>query len=214
MSRPSRFHAVALVGIDGSGKSTQVGMLRVWLGQHGARVLVIHPFGWKLLARLPFHERFARHGVETDSATRGHGIIWKLLAVAEVADIGIYTWAAYAYCRIWTRLVAGDVWLISDRSYDEVLAKHKQRATLPGAFLELLRYLVPTPQFTVWLNTEPQLAMQRDAEFEEGYYRKFHSAYAELAKHRRWRVIVASQLNPADVFARLRTELGLHDSPH
>jgi thymidylate kinase len=113
-------------------------------------------------------------------------------AALEIADLAAYSWAAYISCSIVALFSRRDVWLVSDRSFDDVLIKHKRLGSLPLPVLRRVRKLAPGATTTIWLQTEPDVAMQRDGEFEPQYYEEMNRYYAAAADEEEWQVISTS----------------------
>jgi hypothetical protein len=181
-----KLRSVALVGIDGSGKSTQVQLLRRFLAEGDKRVVLIHPYGRKLLSFLPGRWPAARAG------NRGRHRLQRAGAALEMLDIAAYIWAAYICCGVLALFGGRDVWLVSDRSFDDLLIKYRHLQTFSLPALTRLRRLVPCAQQTIWLQTEPEVAMRRDREFAPDYYRELHATYRLAAREQHWRIVPTS----------------------
>jgi thymidylate kinase len=199
------FHSVALVGMDGSGKSTQSARLSQTLTQQGKHVVMIHPFGRKLLSIIPgrFTPQPSQGRRTTPSQTQ------RLAAFAELIDIGLYIWAAYLRCLVWAYVYRRDVWLISDRSFDDLLVKHLRRGTLAPSTLARVRRCVPTVDLTIWLQTEPSVAMERDKDFQADYYEELYALYQAVAAQYNWQIVATSGLSPQAIFGRIAERIGL-----
>ncbi len=201
-----RFRSVALVGMDGSGKSTQSALLSQTLQQQGQHVVLIHPFGRKLLSIIP--SRFTPQP-SSQGRRANPSPLQRLAALAELIDIALYIWATYIRCRFWAMVDRRDVWLISDRSFDDLLVKHLRRGTLSPQAIALVRRLVPALDLTIWLQTEPSVAMERDKDFQAAYYEELYALYQAMAAQYNWQIVPTSGLSPQAVFGRIAARLGL-----
>jgi thymidylate kinase len=180
-----RLHSVALVGIDGSGKSTQVQLLGRRLAERNKRVVFIHPFGRKLLSFLP--QAAQRPSLGFGSGRRPG--VQRVAAGIEMLDVAAYVWVAYIRCVALALSGEREVWLVSDRSFDDLLVKHRYLRTFSVGALAWLRGLAPRPERTIWLQTQPEVAMQRDGEFRLQYYQELHADYEAAAQEQRWQIV-------------------------
>jgi thymidylate kinase len=200
------WHSIALVGIDGSGKSTQARLLCQRLEAQDKRVLLIHPFGRKLLAFLPSGRQGT--GASGSPSRGGRPALRRLAAVVELLDIAVYVWVAYVRSRAMALSGTSDAWLVSDRSFDDLLIKHRRLHTLPESGLAWARRLVPMAETTVWLNTEPRVAMQRDHDFGSEYYEELHQDYDAAARRYGWRIVPTSERSVDEISADVDAVVG------
>ena len=208
MSRVARFRSVALVGFDGSGKSTQSKLLRRVLeeGPEKARVFVVHPFGRKLL-RAGVNSPLLRSSSKEKPSDRPHALIRRLVATADMMDIAIYLWLVLLRAAFAALFGDREVWVVGDRSMDDVLVKHQKQGTLSGKMTAKLRRLVPGFQVTIWLEVAPQVAKARDNDFDLHYYEELHAAYSAAAERFGWRVVREAGQRPEEVRVKIVEEL-------
>ena len=196
-----RLHAVALVGMDGAGKTTQAEAIRRHLARRSIRVVVVHPYGRKVLRIHP--PRGPRRG-----PARRVAALWDLL------EIGAYLWLAFLRAGlVAARPGARHVWIVGDRSFDDLVAKHERQHDLPGWLLGAARRLAPHFDRTIWLDVDPAVARLRDAEFEPEYYEACRAAYARLAGTAGWTVLSPNGDDPHAVFGEVRRLLDLPPEP-
>lgn len=219
LRRIAKWHSIALVGVDGSGKSTQAGLLRQKLEARENRVLLIHPFGHKLLASLhPLGIKIVRTllGGRSRSATpastnkEDRPLAARVEAFFELLDIGIYTWGAYIRSRVMTLDGKSEVWIVSDRSFDDLLVKHRRLQRLSKRELSWARRIVPIAEKTVWLQTEPRVAMERDHDFSFEYYGELNRDYQTAASEYGWQIVPTSGRVPDEVAADIGLILANH----
>ena len=205
-----RYRSVALVGMDGSGKSTMAEWLRQRLKEQRKSVLLVHPFGRKLLSFLPAGSR-SRVGAGAGSGRAGWAgrRLGQLAAVVELTDIAAYVWVAHIRSFALAQRAGGEAWLVSDRSFDDLLVKHRRLRTLSARSLTRARRLVPAAQITIWLRTEPEIAMGRDGDFAADYYQELHATYASAAEQYGWNIVDTSNRSRAAVAADIECLLWL-----
>jgi thymidylate kinase len=200
LMKPSNLHAVAFVGIDGSGKSTQARTLADRLRERGAVVVAVHPYGSKLLRPLASGrpEPARRQRLPTvDGRSRAAPAI----ALADFAEMAAYLWLNVLRARI-KAIVAPQrqVWIIGDRSFDDVIAKHRRRRALPPVMLDRVRKLAPKFATTILLDVAPQVAFKRDADFALSYYESAASLYRKAAREHGYVVLDVTGADRDEVF--------------
>jgi thymidylate kinase len=182
--------SVAIVGIDGSGKTTMAKCLQQALSDRGARVVMIHPYGRPILRHLPgFSPATTPHGHSRLPSSRW---LSRPTALLNLVEIMVYVWLAQARCILISRLERNPVWLISDRSGDSMLAKLLYLHALPRSLVNRLARVLPRGQATIWLRIDPGEAMRRDRDFPYAYYQGMDQAHAVLGKQLGWIEIDAS----------------------
>ncbi len=204
-------HRVALVGMDGSGKSTQANSLFRLLIQQNRQAFLIHPYGWKLLSFLSAYSRpkFIKTG-EQSKTGKPPSVGNRLIAWIEAIDIGIYIWLAILRCYLSAWLYKKDeVWLVSDRSFDDLLVKHVRLRTFSPRAIAFLRQCVPAMDMTIWLKTEPVIAMKRDADFPPAYYEELHCAYQAAASRYEWQILPTEDRTRQEIFNEIVAFLGM-----
>lgn len=195
----SRARTVALVGSDGCGKSTQAERLRRHLEAGGARVLIVHPYGRKLLPRP------RRLGVERQAV--GPGLAARAYAVADVAEMAAYLWLAHLRAALRRR----PAWIVGDRSFDDVLTRHERVGSLGARTLRLARRLAPRFALTIWLDVRPDVACRRDGDHSRAFHEASARAYAAAAHRYGWHALALNGETEDEVFARIRDVLAGRD---
>jgi hypothetical protein len=164
-------------------------------------VFAVHPFGRKLLH------------VGTDSpvlSTRADArplrkkarLLRRMVAAADILDVALYLWLIHIRAFVVALSGGRQVWVVGDRSMDDLLIKHRRLGTLSKRTAELIRGFVPRFEVTVWLRVEPRVAMERDRDFDLSYYEELYAAYSAAAERFGWRVVPE----------RRRTTEGVHVS--
>ncbi len=205
--------SISLVGLDGSGKSTQVSYLREILQKQNFEVMVIHPFGWKILSFLSRSSiDLSTNGRDGKQGHSGPGLsarVRQLVTWIEVCDIALYVWFNFLLFLFYAFMMKKQVWLVSDRSFDDILVKHMYRKTLTPFVIKTIRRFIPRTGKTIWLQTDPTVAMKRDQEFPESYYRELEDCYFSAAKQFGWEIVPTTQRSPEAVLANMKAILNL-----
>lgn len=210
--RSHGLHGVALVGMDGAGKSTQISLLDQALTREGRRTVVIHPFGHKFL-RLPGTLSLSK-GLRQRCRKDGRGLLRTAVTVAELCDIGLYLWGAFVRYTISAAFRSDDLWVLSDRSFDDLLVKHRARGTLSWSAAARIRRLVPRFQQTIWLDVDPDVAARRDQEFDPSYYEALYTTYRTAATQFWWQRVPIADHSPAVILRVVQEVLrGCESSP-
>ncbi len=171
----------------------------------------MHPFGRKLL-RVGVRAPILSTSAAGKRSKKPPGILSRLVAAADVMDIALYLWLVHARATLSTFFGGREVWLVGDRSMDDVLIKHWNRGTLSRGAVTLIRRIVPRFGVTVWLEVEPQVAMDRDGDFALSYYEELHTAYSTVAKWFGWRMVREAGKDPQAVHASIVEALALPGS--
>lgn len=127
--------------------------------------------------------------------------------MADMMDIAIYLWLVVLWAAFAARFGDREVWVVGDRSMDDVLVKHQKQGTLSGKMTAKLRRLVPGFQVTIWLEVAPQVAKARDNDFDLHYYEELHAAYSAAAERFGWRVVREAGQCPEEVRVKIVEEL-------
>jgi thymidylate kinase len=208
MRRPAHYRSVALVGTDGSGKSTQAELLRRLLEEvpRRVRVFAVHPFGRKLL-RVGVSSQILRTSAGEKPSENRRRLLRRLVAAADMLDVAIYLWLVCARAASAALFGVREVWVIGDRSMDDVLVKHRREGTLSSRRAALIRRLVPEFEVTIWLEVAPRVAMARDHDFDLCHYEELYEAYSAAATQFGWRVVREAGRDPEGVRASIVEEL-------
>lgn len=214
MRQISRYRSVALVGGDGAGKSTQAELLRRLLAGEPKRacVFAVHPFGRKLL-RVGSDSPVLPVSTGARPSREKSRLLRRMVVAADILDIALYLWLIHIRAVLAALVGGRKVWLVSDRSMDDILIKHRRLGTLSERTAELIRGFVPRFEVTIWLRVEPQVAMARDRDFDLSYYEELYAAYAAAAQRFGWRMVPERGRTPEVVHASIVEELHLvaHD---
>lgn len=172
--RSRRGRLVAVVGLDGAGKTTQVLALGDWLNGAGVDAVVmpnqsLSPVRHSLM-RIAHEDGFADH--------------LEMLGASTLRLISACAKLAYL-ARLNDLLASSDGIIVADRYTVCQYAAARAQGADNEAFLRRLNRALPEPDLTIFLDVEPDLALQRirargtDEESPE-YLHAFRAGYYAL----------------------------------
>jgi len=179
---------VSFSGIDGAGKSTQIGALQAWLGEIGLSVQMLT--FWDDVVVLPRFREFMSHAAfkgdqgigspERPLQRRDKNVTsWPV----SIMRFGLYFLDAINLCRITlkVRKSGSDVVIFDRYIYDE-LANLPLKGRLTRAFISILLKFVPKPDVAYLIDADPLAALARKPEYPLDFLHKNREAYLALAR--------------------------------
>ena len=179
---------VSFSGVDGAGKSTQIGALATYFRAQGLRVSII-PF-WDEIACLTGLREGAGHrlfkgdkGVGTPEAPvsrRDKNVrAWPM----SIVRLGLYLLDALATRRAMRESQrSGADFVIFDRHVFDELANLNLRNPLMPAYVKLIMRIVPRPDVSFLLDADPAEARARKPEYPLEFICINRQSYLELSK--------------------------------
>ncbi len=176
---------ITFSGLDGSGKSTQIENLRLYLRERGLTVMVL-AFWDNVVVLSRFREAFVHkvYGSEHGVGSAGHPVHRRDKNVRKwylnVARCGLYLLDALSLAMVIAnaRRSQADVLIMDRYIYDEL-------ANLPPsvtkAWVRIIRYLAPCPDIAYLLDADPELARARKPEYPLDFLHISRRAYLNLA---------------------------------
>jgi thymidylate kinase len=208
---------VSFSGIDGAGKSTQIGALQDWLAKSGLRVKLL-TFWDNVVAFPQFREVMSHAAFRGD---KGIGTPEKPLHRRDknvkswpvsVMRFGLYFADAVNLCRVVRSIRKSDTdVVIFDRYIYDELANLPLNRWLTRAFIESLLKLVPKPDIAYLIDADPVAARTRKPEYPLEFLRTNREAY--LALSRLTGAITVIEPLPIDVAERKVKEAFLQKLP-
>jgi thymidylate kinase len=179
---------VSFSGIDGAGKSTQIGALQAWLEENG---LTVHMLTfWDDVVVLAKSREFISHAAfkgdqgigspERPLQRRDKNVTsWPV----SVMRFGLYFLDAINLCRITLKAckMGKDVVIFDRYIYDE-LANLSLKGCLTRAFISLLLKFVPKPDIAYLIDADPVAALARKPEYPLDFLHTNRQAYLNLAR--------------------------------
>src|SRR5213596_1625276 len=163
---------ITISGLDGAGKSTLIERLQTGLERRGRRVAVRHMnddigvYAWLRSARdalLPAHRQATR--APSLAGRARNAIIWNKAwrHILYVADLCVFL----GY-RLYLERARRQILIMDRYFYDTLVDVADGRH---WGLLRLLARLTPTPDLSVFLDTSPEEAYRRKAEYPLAYQR-------------------------------------------
>jgi thymidylate kinase len=179
---------VSFSGIDGAGKSTQIGALQDWLAKSGAKVK-LYTF-WDDVVAFPQFREFMSHAAF--KGDKGIGTPEKPLHRRDknvkswpvsASRFGLYFADAVKLCRVVRSIQKNDAdVVIFDRYIYDELANLPLNRWLSRAFIRFLLKLVPKPDIAYLIDADPVAARTRKPEYPLDFLQSNREAYLTLSR--------------------------------
>jgi thymidylate kinase len=191
--------SISFSGIDGAGKSTQIGSLSARLNQVGARVLVVT--FWNDVAKLTRIREATGHtlfkgdkgvGTPAKPVNRQDKNVqsWYMTAVR----FCLYFMDAISLRRVVAKAFRDDAEVvIFDRYLYDELANLPLRNAVARAYVRLLLMLVPHPDISYLLDADPVQARARKPEYPLNFLHSSRASYLALSELAGGMTIIAPQ---------------------
>lgn len=178
---------ISLSGIDGSGKTTQVAMLKDYLEKKNVSYYETEKmFGYFLLKPFISVLRKRTNSPKSGPVTRNKELLYKLWFIPAFFDI----WANYLI-KVEELKDKYDV-VIADRFFTDIWANLQYYGYAPGwSYRQLLKFL-PNSDIPFLFEVKPHNVRKREDDFPLSYYKEQSILYKQLGKLRKHHIIDAN----------------------
>ncbi len=182
---------IALIGLDGAGKTTISKLLDISLRKQGLKVCVIQPFRYFLLKPVVAAARIVVKLLRRSSNKDSHPLLFKgqkTLFVRQWPYLVALDNLLYYIISIKPKLLLG-YYVISDRYFYDLAINFDYYGYSSACAGRFYRHVIPKPDIAFVLDISPDIAMLRANELDIMYFREQRERYLELAREFGLRVI-------------------------
>lgn len=194
---------ITFTGLDGSGKSTQLDLLKTHLEREGGKVAVFHAIEFSLANKI---QRFFKKGAKTFVPGKEKAVVhtsfFSLLLRKIFLLIDIFRFRSFR-----NKLERKGVeFLLSDRYFYDTLVNleylSSNKTPSPHTYFASLATLIPHPDIAFYLRITPEEILQRDRVPEQGleYLRKKFDLLERKKKD--WHLIEVDASQERNLLAR------------
>ena len=168
---------VSFSGVDGSGKSTQINLLRERLERDNKKVVTVSLFNYFLLKPLISMGRARLKDGKSGPVRKNRNLILRLWFGLALIDF----WVIYAL-RVGLLRRKYDV-ILADRYFHDLAISMTYYGYMPKVLLLSFVRLLPKADRQILLSVDPALAHKRSGEFSIDYFKEQARCYETIAKH-------------------------------
>jgi thymidylate kinase len=179
---------ICFVGVDGSGKSTQINLLRQSITKKGLRCRSFW-LGWIPYVSSPLRFFTKKRGYTKREYYRSHEYTIpffyknKLLAFL-FPFIMLFDYLYLIYLQILPRKINNDYLLLDRYAYEIIIRMHESSRlqSLKRFFIWLIPHIFPKPDYTILIDINERTVENRKPEFPSSIIKERRQQYLKLAE--------------------------------
>lgn len=180
---------IALMGVDGSGKTTLSYLLKNLLEKKNKKVLVVKVFDYLILRyflkviKVLVNKKLKAHGFPAEKNKKLVFKLWPLVAYFD--NLLFYL------IKIWPLKFKYD-YVICDRYFYDMAVSYSYLGFSTKWLYNLYIRIIPEPKYAFILDVNPEIAFRRAKEFDLNYFIEQRELYLDLVRRKNFQLIDAS----------------------